>query len=185
MSETKKRKTHKPEFKGKVGLEAVRRGVRKAAVLRQPAPGEAIKVSYWNQSTYNELKLATDLRAWTMAQTVKLNDDELLKAAKEQKDHFSRSLNGQIEHWARLGRFVEESGIFDLHKVNLAFQGKIPLADLTGEEEHAHARMLWQYLESLGSYDESIARELEKSGGTAYGLNEKGDVKKVKVGGER
>lgn len=82
-----------------------------------------------------------------MPQTVKLNNDELLEAAKTKKDHFSRSLNGQIEYWARLGRFVEESGLFDLHKVNLAFQGTMPVEDLTPEEQHAHARLLWQILE--------------------------------------
>jgi hypothetical protein len=114
-----------------------------------------------------------------MSQTVKLNDDELLEAAKEQKDHFSRSLNGQIEYWARLGRFVEESGIFDLHKVNLAFQGKIPVEDLTGEEQHAHARMLWQHLESLGGRDDSIVEEVEKAGATAFELDDQGNVKKV------
>jgi hypothetical protein len=90
-----------------------------------------------------------------MAQTVKLNDDELLEAAKIKKDHFSRSLNGQIEYWARLGRFVEESGIFDLHKVNLAFQGKIPVEDLGSEEQHVHAQMLWQTLEELDGSDDS------------------------------
>lgn len=114
-----------------------------------------------------------------MAQTIKLNDDELLEAAKESKDHFSRSLNGQIEHWARIGRFVEESGIFDLHKVNLAFQGKIPVEDLTGEEEHAHARMLWQHLESLGGRDDSILRKIEQAGATAYELDDQGKVKKA------
>ncbi|WP_226669048.1 ParD-like family protein [Microbulbifer aggregans] len=114
-----------------------------------------------------------------MAQTVKLNDAELLDAAKEQKDHFSRSLNGQIEHWARLGRFVEESGIFDLHKVNLAFQGKIPVEDLAPEEQHAHARMLWQSLEDLDGSDDSVLRQIEDAGATAYGLDDQGNLKKV------
>ncbi|MEW5250914.1 TA system antitoxin ParD family protein [Microbulbifer sp. 2201CG32-9] len=120
-----------------------------------------------------------------MAQTIKLSDDELLNAAKDQKDHYSRSLNGQIEHWARIGRFVEESGIFDLHKVNLAFQGKIPVEDLTGEEEHAHARMLWNHLENLGGHDERIARRLEKAGAPAYELDDQGKVQKVKTGRRR
>ncbi|QEA38240.1 hypothetical protein FGL86_03555 [Pistricoccus aurantiacus] len=96
-----------------------------------------------------------------MAQTVKLSDDELLEAAKIKKDHFSRSLNGQIEYWARLGRFVEESGLFDLHKVNLAFQGKIPVEDLTPEEQHTHAWLLWQSLEELDGSDDSTLREIK------------------------
>lgn len=114
-----------------------------------------------------------------MAQTVKLNDDELLEAAKAKKDHFSRSLNGQIEYWARLGRFVEESGLFDLHKVNLAFQGKIPVEDMTSEEQHTHARMLWQTLEALDGSDDSVLREIERAGATAYGLNKQGNLKEA------
>jgi hypothetical protein len=114
-----------------------------------------------------------------MAQTVKLNDDELLEAAKTKKDHFSRSLNGQIEYWARLGRFVEESGLFDLHKVNLAFQGKIPVEELGAEEQHVHAQMLWQTLEALDGSDDRILREIELVGATAYGLDEQGNLKEA------
>nr|WP_298414387.1 hypothetical protein [uncultured Halomonas sp.] len=114
-----------------------------------------------------------------MAQTVKLNDDELLEAAKAQKDHFSRSLNGQIEYWARLGRFVEESGIFDLYKVNLAFQGKIPVEDLAPEEQHAHAEMLWQALEELDGSDGSVLREIEQAGASAYGMDKQGNLKEA------
>ncbi|MFD2191697.1 TA system antitoxin ParD family protein [Pistricoccus aurantiacus] len=114
-----------------------------------------------------------------MAQTVKLSDNELLEAAKIKKDHFSRSLNGQIEYWARLGRFVEESGLFDLHKVNLAFQGKIPVDDLAPEEQHAHAQLLWQSLEELDGSDEGVLHEIEQAGATAHGLNKQGDLEET------
>lgn len=112
-----------------------------------------------------------------MAQTIKFNNDELLEAAKRQKEYFSRSLNGQLEHWARLGRFVEESGLFDLHKVNLAFQGKIPFTELNAEEEAAHNQMLWQSLEQLDGSDETVLREIEQAGGIIYGLDKQGNIK--------
>lgn len=112
-----------------------------------------------------------------MAQTVKLSDDKLLEAAKVSKAHFSRSLNGQIEYWARLGQFVEESGLFDLNKINLAFQGKIPVEDLSLEDQQVHAHMLWQSLEDIDGSDDSVLRNIQQAGGTVYGIDSEGTIK--------
>ncbi|MBS8267624.1 hypothetical protein DYI26_02600 [Halomonas litopenaei] len=107
-----------------------------------------------------------------MAQTIKLNDDELLAAAKESKDLFSRSLNGQIEYWARLGRFVEESGLFDLQRVNLALQGRLAVDELSLPEQHAHAQMLWHALETLDGTDDTLLKDIEGAGADIHGLDD-------------
>ena len=64
-------------------------------------------------------------------------------------------------------------------KVNMAFQGKIPVADLTPEEQQAHAQMLWQSLEDLNGSDDGFLHEIRKNGGTVYGLDEHGIIREA------
>lgn len=64
-------------------------------------------------------------------------------------------------------------------KVNMAFQGKVPVADLTPEEQEAHAQMLWQYLEDLDGSDDSFLHEIRKNGGTVYGIDEQGIIREA------
>ncbi len=61
-------------------------------------------------------------------------------------------------------------------KVNMAFQGKIPIAELTLEEQQAHAQMLWQSLEELDGSDVSHLQKIQEAGGTVYGLDSKGNI---------
>ena len=45
-----------------------------------------------------------------MAQSVKIADDTLVDDARVMAELQSRSLAGQITHWARIGRAIERSG---------------------------------------------------------------------------
>ena len=64
-------------------------------------------------------------------------------------------------------------------KVNMAFQGKIPVADLTPEEQQAHAQLLWQSLEDLDGSDVSVLQEIQRAGGSVYGIDKQGNIKKA------
>jgi len=64
-------------------------------------------------------------------------DGELAGAAKQRGQLFNRSMAGQIEHWAQLGRVIEESPDFSIQQIAqvlCAFdQGNFP--------EHPHRRV--------------------------------------------
>ncbi|TVU89910.1 hypothetical protein [Vreelandella titanicae] len=64
-------------------------------------------------------------------------------------------------------------------KVNMAFQGKIPVAELTLEEQQVHAQMLWQSLEDLDGSDVSHLQKIQEAGGTVYGIDEQGIIREA------
>jgi hypothetical protein len=69
-----------------------------------------------------------------MAQSVKLGDD-LMSLVRRESELQSRSVAGQITHWARIGRAIENSGSFDHTRIAAALAGQIETAALTDEEK--------------------------------------------------
>ena len=57
--------------------------------------------------------------------------------ARQEADLLNRSLGGQIEHWARLGRALESSPGFSMTRVRQALSGTLKLEILTPEEQDA------------------------------------------------
>lgn len=68
-----------------------------------------------------------------MAQSVKLADDVMAVVRREAELH-SRSVAGQITHWVRLGRAIEQSGAYDHARVTLALDGLLDTVELRDEE---------------------------------------------------
>lgn len=68
-----------------------------------------------------------------MARSVKLADDVIATVRREADIH-SRSVAGQITHWLRLGRAIEQSGAYDHARVTAALEGRLDTADLREEE---------------------------------------------------
>ena len=66
-----------------------------------------------------------------------------------------------------------------LERVSMAFKGKIPVNELSAEEQQAHAQMLWQSLEDLNGSDDGFLHEIRKNGGTVYGLDEHGIIREA------
>lgn len=71
-----------------------------------------------------------------MAQSVKLADD-VMALVRREADLHSRSVAGQITHWLRLGRAIEQSGQFDHARLTAALEGRADTRDLTDEEDAA------------------------------------------------
>lgn len=71
-----------------------------------------------------------------MSQSVKLADD-VMAAVRREADLHSRSVAGQITHWLRLGRAIEQSGAYDHARVTSALNGRLDTVDLREEEEIA------------------------------------------------
>jgi len=68
-----------------------------------------------------------------MVQSVKLSDDVIAAARREAELH-SRSVAGQVTHWLRLGRAIEQSGAYDHARVTAALNGSLDTVELREEE---------------------------------------------------
>src|SRR5687767_11308934 len=82
-----------------------------------------------------------------MAQSVKLGD-ELIKLVRCESELQSRSVAGQITHWVRIGRAIENSGNFDHARTIEVLAGDLETTELTDEEKDG-----W-----LDSFTERMAR---------------------------
>ncbi|MGO1845615.1 MAG: hypothetical protein ACTHZZ_04330 [Halomonas sp.] len=63
--------------------------------------------------------------------------------------------------------------------VNMALEGKIPVNELSAEEQQTHAQMLWQSLEDLDGSDVRALQEIQRAGGSVYGIDKQGNIKKA------
>ena len=70
-----------------------------------------------------------------MAQSVKFADDMLVDDARAMAGLQSRSLAGQITHWARIGRAIERSGRFDHVRLSRVLAGEAETTALTPRGE--------------------------------------------------
>lgn len=59
---------------------------------------------------------------------------ELVEAARADAALFSRSVGGQVEHWANIGRAIESAPGFTLDRVRGALAGRFDASLLTDEE---------------------------------------------------
>jgi hypothetical protein len=67
--------------------------------------------------------------------SVKLTS-EFVDEARAEADILHRSLGGQIEHWARLGKALENSPGFSMERVREALSGRLRIENLTvGEQD--------------------------------------------------
>jgi hypothetical protein len=71
-----------------------------------------------------------------MAQSVKLADD-VMAAVRREAELQSRSVAGQITHWLRLGKAIEQSGAYDHARVTAALEGRLDAGELREEEAAA------------------------------------------------
>lgn len=68
--------------------------------------------------------------------SVKLPAD-FVEAARKEAELFNRSLGGQIEHWARLGKALEGAPGASVDRVRETLEGRLKLEDLSSEEQAA------------------------------------------------
>jgi hypothetical protein len=85
--------------------------------------------------------------------TVKLSS-QLVDEARREAELLHRSIAGQIEHWARLGRAVENTEGFSLDRVRRALAGELKIETLGDDEQDA-------FFADLGGAFEAPSPELE------------------------
>ncbi len=85
--------------------------------------------------------------------TVKLSR-RLVDEARQEAELLHRSLAGQIEHWAKLGRALENAKGFSIDRVRATLAGELTIEDLGEAEQDA-------FFADMGSQFEQPSRELK------------------------
>ncbi len=102
-----------------------------------------------------------------MAKSVKFADDMFVDDARAMAEIQSRSLAGQITHWARIGRAIERSGSFDHTRITRALAGEIDTSELSAEEKAIWSERFLAKMSEPGPNEEAFFAELRKSGKAA------------------
>jgi len=110
-----------------------------------------------------------------MAQSVKFADDTLVDDARVMAELQSRSLAGQITHWARIGRAIERSGRFDHVRLTRVLAGEAETNALTLEEKAVWSERFLMKMSELGPAEDAFFAELRASG-KAVGLDASGTL---------
>ena len=98
--------------------------------------------------------------------SIKLSAD-LVDQARRDAAVFSRSISGQVEHWARLGQALEAAPGFSIERVQAALEGRLDAADLTEDE--------WRLFDDLHFEALAVPTEAERQAYAALG-NQPGAV---------
>jgi len=117
-----------------------------------------------------------------MAQSIKLADD-IMKIVRRESELQSRSVAGQVAHWVRIGRAIENSGNFDHSRITAALAGEIETAKLTDEEKDV---WLDSFVEKMGqpNSDEEAFFARRRQLGLGVGLDAAGNIVREKAAGE-
>jgi hypothetical protein len=110
-----------------------------------------------------------------MAKSVKFADESLIDDARHEAEVQSRSLAGQITHWARLGRAIERSGRLDHAKISLVLAGELETTRLTAEEKAVWSERFLVKVSEPGPAEDAVFAQLRRSG-QAPGLDASGRV---------
>jgi hypothetical protein len=104
--------------------------------------------------------------AKTPLATVKL-PAQLVDLARAEAAVFSRSISGQLEHWARIGRAMENAPGFTLDRARAAIEGRLDPALLSDEECRYYYDLLGDALANPGLEVKAAARRRGRSVGAA------------------
>lgn len=110
-----------------------------------------------------------------MAQSVKFADDSLVDEARAMAELQSRSLAGQITHWARIGRAIERSGRFDHVRLSWVLAGEAETNTLTPEEKAVWSERFLVKMSEPGPAEDAFFAKLRASG-KAVGLDASGKL---------
>jgi ParD-like antitoxin of type II ParDE toxin-antitoxin system len=106
----------------------------------------------------------------------------LVDEARRDAPVFSRSLSGQVEHWARLGQAVESAPGFTLERVRAALDGTFSPSDLEDDEQAIFFELLGKR-HSAGADQAAFAAELLQEPGNV-GYDGDGNLVKTVGGGK-
>ena len=95
---------------------------------------------------------------------------EFVELARGEGRVMGRSIAGQVEHWARLGRAVERAPGFGYERVRAALSAQAGFEDLTADEQAVALSELEEYLEHLPrERDAGFFARLRAAGAPVHG----------------
>ena len=109
-----------------------------------------------------------------MAQSVKLSD-EVMAVVRRESHRQSRSVAGQITHWLRIGRAIEQSGSFDYRRISAALDASLPPEDLTPEEHDVWLAAFGERMAEAGEAEKAFFARRRQLG-LGVGLSEAGEL---------
>lgn len=109
-----------------------------------------------------------------MAQSVKLSDDVMAAVRREANLH-SRSVAGQITHWIRLGRAIEQSGSYDHARLTATLEGRLDTVELREEEATAWLEAFTEKMSAPSPAEQAFFAKRRKLG-QGVGLDAAGNL---------
>ena len=108
-----------------------------------------------------------------MPSAIKLSD-EIVAIARAEAKRMKRSIAGQVEFWAELGRSVEAANLLDYERVRAALAGQGSVHGMTELETALYLELLGDEIEGLDGSDRTRIRKLEAAGHPVAGEDERG-----------
>ena len=107
-----------------------------------------------------------------MSSAIKLSA-EFVDLARGEGRVMGRSIAGQVEHWARLGRAIERAPGFAYERVHAALSAQTSPDDLTADEQGVALAELEDYLEHLPrDRDARFFATLRAAGAPVHGVSD-------------
>lgn len=116
-----------------------------------------------------------------MAQSIKLSN-EVMDVVRREAELQSRSIAGQLTHWAKIGRAVEQAGDFDYRRIEAALQGQVSPDDLSSDEQDVWFDAFASSIVHPSNEEETFFAERRRLG-HGVGLNERGELVRQKPKG--
>ncbi|AZZ89807.1 hypothetical protein EUZ85_03425 [Hahella sp. KA22] len=110
-----------------------------------------------------------------MPQSVRI-DDLLIDSARREAKGAHRSVQGQIEHWAKIGQMVERSGVLSYERIRNFLSGEMQIDNLNNDERLMASRTLFdQFIDDDFS---SVTDELKERDDSYYGSEDGESIKR-------
>lgn len=105
---------------------------------------------------------------------------EFVDLARGEGRVMGRSIAGQVEHWARLGRALERAPGFAYERIRAALSAQIGIDDLTADEQAVALAELEEYLEHLPRQrDAAFFARLRAAGAPIHGETTRRSARRV------
>lgn len=113
--------------------------------------------------------------------SIKLPAD-LVDEARREAAVFSRSISGQVEHWARIGKAIEAAPGFTLDRVRAALDGRCDPEELTEHEWELFDELRFQSIGEPTAENDAFFAALKTTDG-AVGYDENDRLVRVRADG--
>ncbi|MCR9096309.1 MAG: ParD-like family protein [bacterium] len=102
--------------------------------------------------------------------------EEFVAVAQTESVVMNRSIGGQVEYWAKLGRQVERSGVIRTDVIRALMTGEGSVQTLTAAEDEAYLDALSTRLEALDGSDTRILDDLRSRGRSIVSTDDDGTL---------